>query len=158
MKNILKFLFCSFVLLFVLSCTTRLGSFTVLSTRNIEWTRANEYKRGARVEGRDIAHIIIFIPTKLGVNIENAVDQALDKVPGAIALVDVVVKLRQVNVSPFYGQVGYIIEGSALIDPLLVSQEELEDSAYYIGVCDKKENVSIAKVSEDEYKKVSIKK
>jgi len=106
------------------------------------------------VNGQDIAHIIIFIPTKFNVNIENAVDDALDKVPGAVALIDVVVKLRQIN-AVFYGQVGYIIEGSALIDPkLLPDSAKLEDSSYYIGICDKKSNVNIAKVSKDEYDKI----
>ena len=157
MKNTLKFLFGVFVVIFISSCTTRLGSFTILSTRNIEWNRANEYIRGGRVDGMDIAHLILFVPTKWNVNIESAVDQALDKVPGAVALIDVVLKERYI-MACFYGQVGYIVEGSVLIDPLLVSQEELEEPSYYIGICDKKETINVAKVSKDEYEKISIRK
>ena len=78
-------------------CTQRLGAFTVISTRNIEWSRAAEYQRdNRRVMGEDLAHIIVVVPTKFNVTIEDAVDKALDKVPGAVALVDAVLRYKQV--------------------------------------------------------------
>ena len=43
-----------------------------------------------RVTGEDMYHIIVIIPTKGNASIE-AVDQAIESVPGGVALIDVVV-------------------------------------------------------------------
>jgi hypothetical protein len=101
------------------ACTTRLGSFTVVSTRNIEWNRAAEYTRGGeRVEGADTVHFILFISTKASIDMQTAVDDALDQIPGSVAIVDAVLALRSWSVL-VYGQTSYIVTGSALVDPVL---------------------------------------
>lgn len=152
MKNVLKFFLLSLVLLSMVSCVTRLGSFTVISTKNIDWSRAGEFKRGSRVDGQDLAHIIILFPTKFMINIETAVDKAIEKVPGAVALVDVVLKDKRFYIPYIYGQLAFIVEGTALIDPKLISNaDELEDSSYYIGLCDRKSNITFSKVSKEQY-------
>jgi hypothetical protein len=118
-----------FLVLLVSACTTRLGAFTVISTRNIEWNRAGEYTRGGeRVEGSDVAHIILFISTKSAVDMQTAVDDALDQMPGAVAIIDAVLSLRSWN-AILYGQVAYIVTGTALIDPVIAGQASLDDSA-----------------------------
>ncbi len=96
-----------------------------MSTKNIDWSRANEYTRNTlnRRTGRDIAHIIIFIPTQWQPTIEDAVDKAIEQVPGGVALVDAVVRFRSWYI-PFYGQDGFTVEGTVLVDPILTNNDE----------------------------------
>ena len=144
-------------------CASRVGAFTVLSTRNIDWSRTQEYVRSSeKTKGKDINHIIIFIPTKANVNIEDAVDNAIAKVPGGIALVDAVVRYRSFSIPLIYAQGGYIVEGSVLIDPKLVdpkiaeiSEGDVENTTYYISYIEDNETKLIP-VSEEEYMKHSI--
>jgi hypothetical protein len=70
-----KLLFGLFILVMGIifsSCVTRLGAFTVVSTKNIDWSRTSKFVRyNQRVRGEDIYHIIIFIPTKMNITIEE---------------------------------------------------------------------------------------
>ncbi len=97
------------------SCTLRHGDFTLMATRNIDVSRIGEFERGPRVEGENMSHIIVFIPTVLQPNIEDAIENAIDKVPGAVGLTDVVVRQRAFWF--IYGQAGWLVEGTALVDP-----------------------------------------
>jgi hypothetical protein len=100
-------------------CTTRLVDFTVISTKNIEWNRANEYRRlSDRVEGEDLVHWIIIIPTGVP-SLEEAVDEAIESVPGAVALLDGVLLSKFWWIPYVYGQQSYIVEGTPLVDPQL---------------------------------------
>ena len=73
------------------ACTTRIGDLTILSTKNIpaEMTVIRE-----GVEGKDCANIILLlIPIgTLNPTIDGAIDDALDKVPGADAMIDITIK------------------------------------------------------------------
>lgn len=134
------------------SCVSRLGAFTVISTKNIDWSRAAEYQRNnKRVDGEDICHIIIFIPTKMNITIEDAVDQALEKVPGAVALVDAVLRSKFFYIPYIYGQQAYIVEGSVLIDPKLASIDDAEETIYYQGYYDKNREFKISKIDQNVY-------
>lgn len=144
-------------------CVSRLGAFTVLSTKNIDWSRTQEYVRYSdKTKGKDINHIIIFIPTKANVNIEDAVDDAIEKIPGGIALVDAVVRYRSFSIPFIYAQAGYIVEGSVLIDPKLIdpklaeiAEGDVENTTYYISYIEDNET-KLLPVSEEEYMKYSI--
>lgn len=139
-------------------CVSRLGAFTVLSTKNIDWSRTQEYVRSnKKTEGKDIYHIIIFIPTKETVTIEDAVDEAIEKVPGGIALVDAVVRHKFFWIPYIYGQAGYVVEGSVLIDPKLaeIAEGDVENTTYYISYIEDNET-KLLPVSEEEYMKYSI--
>jgi hypothetical protein len=101
-------------------CVTRITDFTLLSTKNIDLTKASTFKRSAtRVTGEDTISIIIFIPTGVP-HVKEAVDKALEGVPGAVALVDGVVKSS--GWWFIFGQSSIIVEGTPLIDPTLTSQ------------------------------------
>ena len=117
------------------SCVARLGTFSVISTKNIDWSRASTYTRSTfdKKKGKDLAHIIIFIPTQFNPTIEDAVDQAIEKVPGGVALVDAVVRYREWWF--LYGQIGYSIEGTVLVDPNLVDLNgcNSEETTYYVA-------------------------
>jgi hypothetical protein len=109
----------------VTGCATRLGAFMVISTKSIDWSRTSEYTRSnQRVDGEDNIHLIIFIPTGRKITIEDAVDNALQKVPGAIALVDAVLRYKSFSIF-FYAMRGYYVEGTVLIDPKLASYKEI---------------------------------
>jgi len=101
-------------------CVTRITDFTLLSTKNIDLTKASTFKRTTnRVTGEDTAVIIIFIPAGVP-HVKEAVDKALEGVPGAVALVDGVVKRS--GWWFILGQSSIIVEGTPLIDPSLTSQ------------------------------------
>jgi hypothetical protein len=113
-----NFLF-GFTALFLLSsCSQRILDFTIVSTKNVDLSRAAKFTRSkTRTEGTDMVHIIIYVP--LGVpNMKEAIDRALEKVPGAVALVDGVVYNKHWW-AIIYGQDMYVVEGTPLIDPSL---------------------------------------
>jgi len=135
----------------ITGCVTRLGSFTVISTKSIDWSRASEYTRNnQRVEGEDMYHIIIFIPTKGNISIEDAVDKALQKVPGAIALVDAVLRSKFFWIPYIYGRSGYYVEGNILLDPKLVLVDG-DSSNYLVFYTEDGKDFKKITVSEAEY-------
>ena len=102
-------------------CTNRVTDFTIISSKNVDLSQIAKYQRGdERVTGEDIAHIIIFIPTGIP-NLKEAIDRAIESVPGAVALVDGVVYMTNFNFL-IYGQSKYTVEGTPLIDPLKLSE------------------------------------
>lgn len=141
--------------LFILatSCVTRLGSFTVLSTKNIDWSRAAAFQRmNERVVGEDMYHIIVFIPTKGNASIEEAVDQAIESVPGAVALIDVVVSEKGFWIPYIYGKWGYVVEGTVLLDPQLAVDDSGEQK-FYTSFTEDGQSYTTVLVTEDEYNK-----
>jgi len=139
------------LLLLATGCSQRMVDYTVISTRNIDWSRANSLTRGkSRVFGKDTIHIIFFIPTGVP-NMEEAIDRAIDKVPGCVALVDGVLYHKNFYIPLLYGQSWYVIEGSPLIDPALAGDPapEMDDMAIF---CDAKGEVTkITQLSPSDY-------
>jgi hypothetical protein len=81
----------SFTALMFNSCTQRILDFTLVSSKNIDMSRAASFVKGnTRVKGVDMVHIIIFIPTGT-INIKEAVDKAIESTPGCVALLDGVI-------------------------------------------------------------------
>jgi len=156
MKNQFKFprlvvfavLFTTVVVVFS-GCVHRHGQFSVISTRNIDWSRSAEFTRGSRVEGRDIVHIVIFVPTGTA-TIFGAVDHALNQVPGAVALVDAVLSSRGWYIPWIYGRSGWTIEGSVLIDPALASID-MYSTTYLVFHIGERGEMNKMEVSEAEF-------
>jgi hypothetical protein len=99
---------------FLSGCTTRLTDFTVISTKNVDFTQLSRARRGAtRVRGDDVAHIIIIFPTKIP-NLKEAIDRTIESSPGAVGLVDGVVYQRVFYIPYIYGQTAYVVEGTPL--------------------------------------------
>lgn len=136
------------LLLSLMGCTMRLVDFTIISTKNLDLSRAASFERAkSRVEGEDSAMIIIFIPTGMP-SIKEAVDRAIEGVPGAIALVDGVVTQKYFWF--IFGQTSYVVEGTPLIDSSLASVEL--PSKYMVSRLDRKGNVKEFRyVSKEEY-------
>ncbi|MCB9757912.1 MAG: hypothetical protein H6753_05780 [Candidatus Omnitrophica bacterium] len=121
MKPVLKRFGVILFLLWFSGCTTRLVDFTMISTKNIDLSRSADFRRAQqRVKGKDEAMIIIFIPTGVP-NMKEAIDHALESVPGAVALVDGVV--YQEAFWFIIGTSSYVVEGTPIIDTTLASAE-----------------------------------
>lgn len=106
------------------ACTQRVADFTLLSTKNVELSRAAELVRGsARAEGRDEEATILIFSTGIP-DVKAAVDAAIESVPGAVALADGVIYSEVFILPPLGGSSAYIVEGTPLIDPKLVDQSE----------------------------------
>ncbi len=116
-----KSLFClSFCLLAVLlllnsGCVCRHGDFTVLSNKLV---RMDEFELGKAdrvkgVVGKDVQHVIIFIPTKGNVTLEGAIDDALAK-GGGDTMTDAVVYWWDWYIPFIYGQTGWSVEGDVV--------------------------------------------
>ncbi|WP_349617379.1 hypothetical protein [Azotobacter salinestris] len=86
-------------------CVNRVGDFTVASTKNIDIkSEAHRVDTRRRVQGRDVIHIISFIPTGMYPSMKEAMDNAIEKAPGAVALSDVTVKRGVWYIPLIYGQ------------------------------------------------------
>jgi len=97
-------------------CSMRIGDFTMVSSKNVDMTHGADFKRSAvRVKADDSVPIILGIPMGAP-NMKTALDRAIEKTPGAIGLVDSVVTQKVFNFVIF-GQLGYEVEGTPLIDP-----------------------------------------
>lgn len=89
----------------------RIGDFTLLSTKNIDLSELDEYRRvGSRQDAQDTRNMLqLYVGA--APSMEEAVDKAIEQVRGCRALVDVSVKV----VSNVFST-GYEIEGECLVD------------------------------------------
>jgi len=149
MKKNIYHLIAFFIIAITLSgCTQRLFDFTFVSTKNVEISRAATFIKGnGRITGKHVVHIIIFIPTGQ-LDVKEAIDNAIERVPGCVALVDGVVYTKFWWFPYIYGQNVAIVEGTPLIDPLLALSSD-EISPYikmelgYNGEIVKVENITM---------------
>jgi len=107
---------------FCAGCTTRVVDFTLLSTKNVDLSHANDYYRGDRVQGEDKARIIVFIPMGTP-GLKEAIDNTIEAVPGCIALADGVVYEGAWYIPFFYGENYIIVEGTPIIDRTLIQRQ-----------------------------------
>lgn len=102
------------------ACSTRITDFTVISSKNIDLSRGADFKRSpTRVKGEDKKSIIILFPTGEP-NAKEAMDQAIESVPGAVGLLDGVITKHGWYIPYIYGEFWYEVEGTPLIDPMLL--------------------------------------
>lgn len=112
----MKNLFLLSIILVMSACTTRITDFTILSTKNVDLADMGKYKRlPDRVTGSDTAHIILIIPTGTP-NVKEAIDNAIESVPGGVALVDGVVTYSWFYIPYIFGEMTYTVEGNVLVD------------------------------------------
>ncbi len=130
MKIKYKFIFLLLgISIIIPSCTHRIVDFTIISTKNVDLSKASTFERaGQRNQGNDRVYWLITIP--LGTpNMKEAIDRAIEQTPGAVALVDGVVYSKGVwfVISGFSE---YIVEGTPLVDPALATNLEQLESQY----------------------------
>lgn len=115
MRKTLIIAICILLVSSLSSCTHRLTDFTVISTKNIpigEGVHTDFQKGTKRVKGVDVAHTVLFLPLGFP-NMKEAIDKAIEEIPGAVGLVDGVVKSSGWTCF-LYGQNRYIVEGTPL--------------------------------------------
>jgi len=118
-NKIKKYMVCSvFIVALVFSltsCSYRLGDFTILSTKN--YNVDAKYKKVGRFDGKDSVFVLFGIPFGQP-NIENAVDEAIEKGKG-VYLTDVVLELK----SGLFNM-GYEVKGDVWVT---ASESDLSD-------------------------------
>ena len=120
-----KMIFITLIILTICltGCSQNMGTFTIISTRPIDWTRTPHWEISNQVvKGQDLAHVIIIIPTKLSCSISGAVNNALRQIPGAVAMVNATVHYRFFYIPFIYGQEGYIVRGRIIYDSDFTNQ------------------------------------
>lgn len=104
------------------ACSQRIMDFTVISSKNVDLTRGAEFKRAnVRVKGEDKKSIIILFPTG-NPSTKEAVDNAIESIPGAVALLDGVITSSTWYFPYVYGESTIEVEGTPLIDPSLTNR------------------------------------
>jgi len=116
----------SSVFFLLTGCTTRLIDFTIISSKNFDLANSENFKKDTgRVIGEDSSRIIIIFPTGTP-NVKEALDEAIEQVPGAVALVDGVISQYSFYIPFIYGTSAWIVEGSPLIDTSLADIRDFE--------------------------------
>jgi hypothetical protein len=138
---------------FFTGCVTRIGDFTVMSSKNVDLSRLGEFSRSSKtIKGTDsLITVLGFITVKSQVDLKKALDNALSKIPGAQALVDVRIDVRRLNFLLFEID-SYIVSGTVLIDPRVVgASETTADKPYLVMETDDGEDFIMRYVSKEEY-------
>jgi hypothetical protein len=117
--QLFKTIIVSSALILLSGCSQRIVDFTVISSKNIDLSRGADFKRSpVRVKGEDRKMIIIFIPTGIP-NAKEAMDNAIESVPGAVGLLDGVITQHSWYIPYIYGESWVEVEGTPLVDPML---------------------------------------
>jgi len=111
----MKIAFLIFSLLLITSCTTYHGDFTVLSNKlvNVEDFHLDSSKVMKNVTGKDVSHIIFFVPTKSNPNLNDALNDVFRNTDADI-MTDVTVTSWGWYIPYIYGQAGWKVTGDAV--------------------------------------------
>lgn len=152
MKNLKSSTIVLFLTAFIFSsCSHRVLDFTLISSKNVDLSKSTSFIRGkGRVEGKDMVHWIIIIPTGT-VNIKEAVDRAIESTPGCVALLDGVIYTKFWWIPYIYGKQSATIEGTPLIDPSLVLNSKEIPAFGKIELDKKGEIKNVEQLTSNEY-------
>lgn len=160
MKKILSSLTCAASLL-LSACTSieDLGRFTVISSKNVDLSRLGEMQRmPEKTETKKYNARFLFIKySKISDSyvLENALDSALESIPGAVALVDAKVQYyKRTGFLGITGKWGYKFEGTALIDSAIFGESNLPTDNGTIFVISNETDGKLAFVTEKEFNSV----
>jgi hypothetical protein len=120
MKKIAVLCIVAFMGVSMAGCVQRITDFTVISSKNIDMSNGANFKRDdKRIEGTDTKPIIIF---PIGSpNAKEALDKAIQSVPGCVGLLDGV--LEHETFSFLFGYTQFRVKGTCLLDPKLVARQ-----------------------------------
>lgn len=125
-----------------------------MSSKNFNLSRMSTFRRGSsRVTGQDSSYIIIIIPTGTP-QMKEALDKAIESVPGSVGLVDGVLYSKGFYFPFIFGINSYVIEGTPLIDPTLLSYRKRK-SNHMVSYFDSETNKQkLRYVDKEEYKNI----
>ena len=146
----LSFIIFSLTAFILSSCSQHIFDFTLVSTKNVDLSKAGTFMRtNTRVKGEDGVYMVIYIPLGMP-NVKTAIDKAIESTPGAIALIDCVV-ISKSWWAVLTGYTAYVVEGTALIDPSLVLNNEKSSIYGKIELDRNGEIKNIESLSSNEY-------
>jgi hypothetical protein len=106
-------------------CATQIGQFTMATTKNVDLSRLGEFSRTTReIKAQDSSIFILGFQVKTA-KMNAALDKALSKIPGAVAMVDVRISTKSTPLLIVRLE-SFIVSGTALVDPKIVSAETSE--------------------------------
>lgn len=100
---------------FLSGCAVRHGDFTVVSNKLVRLSEFELEKadRNKGIVGKDIRHIVFFIPTGGPPTLDGALDDAFRK-GGGDAMTDAVITSWGFYIPLIYGQAGWKVEGDVV--------------------------------------------
>jgi hypothetical protein len=102
----------AFLLIPFTGCVTRIGDFTLLSTKNVDISRLGNAQRCAnRVTGEDSKAIIVVFPTGVP-NVKEAIDRAIQSERDCVALSDASISYSSFYIPYIFGRSSFIVEGT----------------------------------------------
>lgn len=151
MKNFkISFILLVLVAFIFSSCSQRIFDFTMVSTKNVDLSKASTFKRSnTRANGEDGVYWFITIPLGFP-NLKEAIDRAIESTPGAVALVDGVV-YSKAWWAILTGYSSYVVEGTPLIDPSLALNSKDMPTYGKIELDKNGEVKSVESISSTEY-------
>jgi hypothetical protein len=105
----------SAVVLMGSGCTVHHGNFTVASTKLVRLDEFDLDKadRVKGVQGEDVTHLIVFIPTGGPPTLKTAMDRALEKGNGDV-MTDVTIDFESFYIPYIYGRNGWYVKGDVV--------------------------------------------
>ena len=85
---------------------------------------------------------------------KTSIDRAIEKVPGCVALVDGVLNVYNMYIPLIYGESGYTVEGTPLIDPALAAGQTLPSDRIVCRMSKAGEVEDLSYVSREEYDRI----
>lgn len=136
------------------SCTMRSHDYTLLSTKNIDFKKNYKIAKES-ANGESKVHIIIVIPTGNTLSSDTfkaAVDNAIESVPGAIGLTNVVVSYSSWYIPFIYGQQKVMVSGDPIVDVTV----KVSENKYFKGEYnDDLELIDFKEINETEFNLVN---
>jgi hypothetical protein len=138
----------------VLGCATRILDLTIASTQNLDLSRVGEFQRTAReVKGTStkLTRILIFDVNFGEIDMKQAIDGSLKKIPGAVAIVNFRLDKRSLNFLLFSLE-QFVVTGNALVDPKVISFGNNEELLPELVTFDETgEIIERVQITQDEY-------
>jgi hypothetical protein len=117
LSKVCKLLVLILLTMLLIGCSVNLANFSMVTTREIDWNRIGNWQVSPQqISGKDMAHIVIIIPTKLNIRIDTAITNALNQIPGAVAMTNVSVRQDWFYIPYIYGQQNIIARGNIIYD------------------------------------------
>jgi hypothetical protein len=104
-----------------------------MSSKNVDLSAIGSFQRsGKDVKGTDTKlSMILFFSLNPKYDLKKALDNALSKIPGAQAIVDVRIDVRRIPLLLVTLE-GYVVSGTALINPNVVDASETTPDKPYL--------------------------
>jgi hypothetical protein len=105
------------------ACTHTVAKFSIVALKPVRPAQIASARAGrTKARGEDSNQIILIVPLRWrSHDMRVAMQQAIDSVPGGIALLDCEVLETKFHIPFIYGYYAYAVEGRVLVDPLLRS-------------------------------------